>query len=286
MSYSLLRMLFFILSRDLTNFILLSILRQEVIILEVKSYKKVKSNIYEIELNNFDKYKIYDDIILKYELLIDKRIDKNKLEKILKENGLLESYFKALRYINTKMRTQLEIKKYLEKYNFDKDQIDYAIDRLKKEGYLDENAYIKAFINDSILLTLNGPKKIVDSLKKLGLNSEKIKDEIDKVERKEWLLKIEKIIEKKYKTNKLGEKAFKSKLYNDLSILGFYCDDIKDLLDKYTFNDSSLFLREAEKLYNKLSAKYSDTELELRFRSKMFSKGFKIDDINDFLRAK
>jgi len=42
--------------------------------MEVKTYKKIRNNLYEITLSNGEKFKLYDDIILKYELLIERKV--------------------------------------------------------------------------------------------------------------------------------------------------------------------------------------------------------------------
>lgn len=254
--------------------------------MEIKSYKKLRSNLYEISFKNGDKYKIYDDIILKYELLIDKEVAKKKLEKILEDNALLAAYYRALKYINTKMRTELEIRKYLERYEFTKKQIDYAVSKLKDEGYIDEKRYVQAFINDALNLTLNGPKKIKEELKKLGINEVVIDDYISQIDDGEWIPRIKRIVEKKAKVNKQGERAFKNKVYSDLILLGYYSEDIKEILEGYHIETDNVFKIEAEKIYNKLSLKYCGVELELRFKSKMFSKGFDSDVISSFLEDK
>ena len=68
--------------------------------MKIKSYKKKKSNIYEITLSNNDKISLYDDVILKYELLLKKEINKQLLDEIISFNSNLESYNIALKYLN------------------------------------------------------------------------------------------------------------------------------------------------------------------------------------------
>lgn len=251
--------------------------------MEVKTYKKVKSNMYEVVFDNGDRYKLYDDVILKYELLIEKTLDKKKLEKILADNGLLDAYYKALKYINTKMRSELEIRKYLAKYEFSREQIDYTVCKLREEGYLDEKKYVQAYVNDAITLSLNGPKKIKEVLKKLGID-ENITDEyLEKISDDEWIERIKKIVDKKAKINKAGERVFKSKVYSDLIILGYYSEDVKTVLEGYSLDTKDAFDKEADKCYNKLSTKYTGVELELRFKQKMFAKGFDGETISEFL---
>lgn len=254
--------------------------------MEIKTFKKLKGNIYEIELDNFKKYKLYDDIILKYELLIEKKISDKKLEQIVEENNLLDAYYQSLKYINVKMRSEKEIREYLRRKSFNQTECDYAVKKLRETGYINETKYIKAYINDSLNLGLNGPKKIEDSLKNLGLEESLVQEYIDEIDNEVWIQRIEKILEKKAKTNKSSEKLFKSKITTFLLNSGYYYEDIKKCVERFKIDSTTPFLKEAEKIYNKLSSKYEGSELTLRFKRNMFSKGYESSLISDFIDKK
>ena len=67
----------------------------------------------------------------------------NYSDKLLKEiisfNSFLESYNIALKYLNSKLRTEKEIRKKLA--NYSSDAVNYTVNRLKEENYL-KNALI------------------------------------------------------------------------------------------------------------------------------------------------
>lgn len=254
--------------------------------MEIASYKKKGGNVYEVVFDNGDKHRIYDDVILEYELLIDKKLDKRKLDKVLSDNATLDAYYKALKYISIKMRTKLEIEKYLKNKEFTWDKIVYAVDRLEKEGYLNQERYIKAFVNDQLTLTLNGPKKIVDSLKKLGIEISEDDDVIASITPDVWEERIKKVLDKRAKVNKNSDKMFRSKVSSELIILGYPTETVRFMVSNYELDTNDAFLKEAEKNYSKLSSKYDGVELELHFKNKMFSKGFDGDMIREFLDTK
>lgn len=254
--------------------------------MEIKNFKKLRGNVYEIELNDFRRFKLYDDIILKYELLIEKRLTPKKLETIINENNLLDAYYQSLKYINIKMRSELQVRDYLRKKSFSVFEADYAVTRLRKDGYINEILYVQAFINDALKLSLDGPKKISEDLKRLGINETLINEYLNKVDRKEWLDRVEKILQKKAKINKTSEKMFKNKITADLLNLGYSYEDIKKCLDNFQIDTNEVFLKEADKVYKKLAIKYSGTELILRFKQKLFVKGYDSDLINKYINEK
>ena len=254
--------------------------------MEVKSYKKIRGNLYRVTLDDGNNYELYDDVILKYELLIDKRIDEKKLTKILEENEVLDAYYKALKYLGIKMRTRREVEFYLKKKDLSSKAIKKAIDKLEKEGYINSKMYVEAYVNDSINLGTNGPVKIKNALLKLGIDEGDIDEYLNNVDSSTWTDKIEKFVLKKAKTNKVGISLFKNKVYSDLISLGYHSDDIKPVLEAFDLNTDDAFLKEADKVFGKLSTKYSGTELKLRFKSKMFTKAFDSEKISDYLNKK
>lgn len=254
--------------------------------MKVINYKKKNANIYEVAFDNGETVKLYDDVILKYELLITKEIDMIKYNEMIIENELLEAYFIALKYINIKLRTEKEITSYLKKHDISDVNIDAAINKLKKDGYLNQEVYAKAYISDQINLTLNGPKKIENDLVKLGIDKDLILDNLLFLDSTLWLQKINKILDKRSKMNKQGTVLFKNKMYNYLVSMGYAPEMIKGVLEKYEFDNSKVFESEALKAWNTLSKKYKDKELIIKFKNKMYTKGFSVDEINSYVEKK
>lgn len=243
--------------------------------MKIKSYKKKKTNLYEITLSNNEKISLYDDVILKYELLLKKEIDDKLLKEIIQYNSYLESYNIALKYLNTKLRTEKEIA--IKLMHFSKDAIKYTIDRLKKEGYLNDSLYIKSYINDEINLKVVGPNKILFDLKRLGFKEKIILDYLNSFDVEIWLEKINKYILKKVNSNhNLSGLILKQKIMQDLQNRGFYKEHINLIINEFDFNDDSdIYIKEYNKLKNKLSRKYSGDELDYKIKLGLMKKGFK-----------
>lgn len=165
-------------------------------------------------------------------------------------------------------------------------EVDYAIDKLKKEGYIDEKMYTKAYINDEITLTLNGPKKIDANLTKLGISKSVIDEYLSLVDKSTWQERINKIIDKRSKSNTVGFNLFKNKMYSHLIGLGYYSDDIKEVLDNYTLDTKDTFKNEADKTWRLFKNKYDEKTAVLKFKNKMYSKGFSLDEINSYIESK
>ena len=82
--------------------------------MKIGKYTKLKSNKYSVVFDDIT-VKLYDDVIVKYELLRLKEIDEKQFKEITEYNDKLEAYYKSLKYITKKLRTEKEIYKYLDK---------------------------------------------------------------------------------------------------------------------------------------------------------------------------
>lgn len=245
--------------------------------MEIIKYKKYKGNTYKVYIDD-EIITLYDDVIIKYNLLCNKNIDSKLFDEIIEYNLFLNGYYKVIKYINKKMRTELEIKKYLNKLFIKDSDIEKIIKLLYKDGYLNKEVYLKAYINDQYNLTSNGPLKVKKDLINLGYKESELKDYIDDLE---WNKKIEKIINKKIKiNNKLSNNALKTKVLNDIIKLGYEKEKILYYLDNIELSsDKDNLLREYNKICNKYNKKYSGNEFEYKVINYLYKKGFNIEDI-------
>ena len=242
--------------------------------MKIIKYKKLSKNRYKIFLDSNETLTLHEDIILKYNLLINKQID--DIDKIKKDNNNYLVYDLALNYISVKMRCEKEIKEYLKKKQIEDELIDKTIIKLKENGYINDRLYVKSFIIDKINLNKYGPNKIKKELLKLNIDEEIINEEIDNINHKDIINNLEYLIDKKIKVNKTcAGNVLKQKILNEFINKGYSKEDIIDILDNKDLSNDELYEKEYNKLYNKYSKKYSDEQLEYIIKQKLYQKGLK-----------
>lgn len=246
--------------------------------MKIKKFKKDKNNLYKVYFDDDIEVSLYDDVIIKYNLLNNKEIDIKKRDEIIKYNDFLDGYYKSIKYINKKLRTELEIEKYLKKLDISNSNINKIINLLYKDGYLNKEMYVKAYISDQFNLTSNGPLKVKKDLIGLGYEDKEFNNILDTFD---WSSRIEKIVLKKIKiNNKLSNNALKIKILNDIIKLGYLKEDILYVLDRQELSDDIDKLRkELFKVKCKYSKKVSGSELEYKVINYLFKKGFDLEDI-------
>lgn len=252
--------------------------------MKILKYRKEKLNEYTIITDNGE-YKLYDDIIIKYQLLLKKSISKEELEKILKENNSLKAYYVSLKLISVRLRTERELATILEKKGFFKEEIEYAIKRLDKENYLCHKTYIEAYIHDRLLLYLEGQNKISSDLKKLGFKMEEIDPFLEKIDKQIFINKIEKYIEKKLKVNRKSALEFRRKTLIELVNKGFNKEDITKVLDRTEILENTLEIENLiNKLYKKYNLKYDRNTTILKIKNYMYQKGYQNIQVEEYLK--
>lgn len=247
--------------------------------MKIKKYTKDKGNKYKLLIDDIN-YTLYDDVIVKYSLLLKDEISEKELNAIVEENDKLSSYYDSIKYITKKMRSKLEIKEFLRKKMVNEKVINETIKKLEENHFLNEELFIKAYVNDQINLTNNGKNKILKGLVKLGIDNDQASTYLDNIDNEVFISKINKYVDKKISTNKNSSiYMLKNKIMTDLINLGYEKSDIVEVLNSKEINDDEAKKREYEKIKRSLEKKYSGDVLEYKIREKLYRKGFRSNEI-------
>jgi len=242
--------------------------------MKIDKFTKLKNGMYKLILGDKE-IKIHEDLILKYELLLNRNIDNKLLGKLELENKKYEGYNLAIKYLKSRQRSKKEIYEYLNKKEIDRKYIDEIIELLINQGYLNDEFYISSYIHDKILLSSDGPLKIKKYLLNNNLDSELVNNKMLEFSEELEIERINKIINKLIKSNNKSNYNFKIKVKNYLIDLGYNIDLVNREVSKINIDDSSLFKKEKDKLYKKYSKKYSGYELDMKVKQALYMKGYR-----------
>ena len=247
--------------------------------MKILKYRRGSNGKYKIVLDTGMELVLYEEVILEYNLLLNKMIDEEILLELDKANQKYDVYYVALKTLNSRIKSIEDLRFYLLKKEYPREMIEVAIEKLIRQGYLNDRNYAKSFINNQILTTNNGPYKIRKALQEKKVSEEIIDEEIVAFTDSVQLDKINKLIKRGLKNNSSrGGVVLKQKIYNDLKILGYDIGLINMALNDYEFsNDREIAKKEYDKLYRKYSRKYSGYELEQLIREKLYQKGLKYE---------
>lgn len=247
--------------------------------MKIEKLKKINNGKYKVKFDNNEEITIYDEIILKNNLLINKEVDNERLEQIILDNSFYDIYNKVLKYISIKVRSEKEIDEYIKKY----DLLEYSEKiktMLRKNNLINDISYMKAYVYDKVNLSSDGPNKIFKYLKLQDIDDSDILSELDKY-KDVFYEKLNKLMNKKICSNHTNSRiCLKNKLLIYFIDLGYDKSDIIDAFDKFYKCDESIIEKEYSKLYNKYSKKYEKEKLDYVIYNKLYLKGFIKEDID------
>ena len=143
----------------------------------------------------------YDEIILKYNLLFNSDVSNNILNDINIETSFYNLYNKVLKYISIKMRSKMEIERYLEMLKVDIIDKRKIIKKLNEMGLINDKKYAISYIADKMRLSNDGPNKIKNDLLRYNIDINIIEEELYNYDENFIYEKLNKIIIKKIRIN-------------------------------------------------------------------------------------
>lgn len=247
--------------------------------MKILKYKKLSNGRYKLELDDGRELQLYEEVILKYELLLKGEIASKNIDGINVYNNELDVYYTALKSLKSRFKSSYELKKSLLLKQYPSDYVESAISKLEKQGYLNDRSFTKGYINNQIITSSKGPNRIVKDLMDKGVDRKIIEEEICSFDEQLQLEKINKIINISLKGNRnKGGVVLKNKIITNLINSGYSYEVINKVIDNYDFfNNEDIAKREYDKLYKRLSRKYSGVELEYKIREKLYQKGLKYE---------
>lgn len=248
--------------------------------MKIDKIKKTGSK-YKIIFDDDSVLKTYDDVIINNGLLYNKNIDSDVLNKLNIDTNYYDIYYKTVNYITKKLRSEKEINLFIDKNNVNEKDKREVINKLKEIGLINDNNFARAYISDRINLSNDGPYKIKKELLEHNISEEIIDEHIFKIDSNFLEEKLRKLVMKKVTNTKYSGYVLKQKIINDFGNLGYSKEMISEIFDKLEVNKTSLLKKEYDKLYKKLSLKCSGKELENKIKTKLYQKGFTMDEINN-----
>lgn len=252
--------------------------------MKVRNIRKVGKNKYEIEIENYQKIKTFDTVMLKYQLLLKKEISDALLETIQEETKNAEIYEKTLQFVNRKLRSKKEVMIFLEKQKIQESLKKEILEKLEEQGFFQEQSYIDAYVHDRMSFSNDGPNKIREELFNQGFDHEKVEEAISFLSEEEIQEKLSKLIQKKMHSNhRYSEAYFKQKTLDQMIMLGYPKSMVQEQLEQFEMNHDDILKHEAEKLLSKYQNKKSGKELYYFVTQKLYQKRYPMDEIHQVI---
>ena len=117
------------------------------------------------------RFRVSGDLCQRRGLQLGNRLSTAELESLAEEAGDAEAMERAVHYLSYRPRTCREVRRYLGKHGLS-GHADPAIDRCIELGYLNDEAYARAFVRERVRLKPRGRPRLVSELLGRGVDRE------------------------------------------------------------------------------------------------------------------
>ncbi|MFR9301897.1 MAG: regulatory protein RecX [Fenollaria massiliensis] len=142
-----------------------------------------------------------------------------------------KAYNYAIKYLKN-IKTKKDVYDYLIRKGFTDEETSEVCDYIEEVGLVDDDLYVKFFVEDSFRIKNKGARKIVYELKQRGIDDDKINEAIEEASDMQYDA-LKEAYERKLEATKseTDEYKRKNKIIRFLISRGFDYSDIKDIVD-------------------------------------------------------
>ena len=159
--------------------------------------------------------------VLKHNLQVGQQLELNDLESIQLDSEKNTAFDKAIKYLSIRMRSNKEMREYLQQKGYLDVVVDWCMDKLLQYGYQDDDVFAKLYIQSKA--NKNGKYKLEFELKQLGVSQDIVDKHLKTVDTKALLCDL---MQKKYKGDN-------KKIVDYCLSRGFVYEDIKQALAEF-----------------------------------------------------
>ncbi|SER58392.1 regulatory protein [Gracilibacillus ureilyticus] len=262
------------------------------VISKITVQKKLKHR-YNVFLKDKDSdyyaFSVDEDLLISYHLHKGQELTQEQIDQIQEKDASYKVYTLSLKFLSYRMRSEQELINYLQNKDIEITFIDEVINRLKREGLLDDLAFSEALVRTRMETSSKGPLLIKKELLEKGINQLIAEKALRQFPYTKQYEKAEQLIRKKLerpsrKSYKQQVDSAKQSLLQKGYSLGVISEVIQQI--KTTSNNEEEYeaiIYQGEKALQKYRKKDSGFQLEHKIRANLFRKGFDSELIQQFI---
>lgn len=236
-------------------------------------------------------FSVDEDVLIKFNLKKGLELDDFAIMEINYQDDIRKAYNSAIHYLARRMRSELEVRKYLLEKENEEPVIQEVIHKLYEYKFLNDLEYACAYVRTQMNTTDKGIDLIQRELIEKGIKGDTLETALAEYPLEKQIEKARVLWEKALKTKSRDSvKILKQKAEQTLIRKGFPFDVISEVKVDFGNNqeesDEMEALRYQGEKAHKKYASLSGFEYEQKMKQVLFRKGFSIEMINLFLAEK
>lgn len=196
-------------------------------ITNIEQQKKNKNRM-SIYIDNEYAFGLNISIYEKYNLKKNMEVTEEFIEEVLINEEKNKAVNQGLKILTASQKTEKEVRDKLGVLDFEKDIINYAVDYLKEQRYINDEQYTESFIKDQLNFSKDGRRKIRTKLYRKGIDMETIDRMISVIADDVFIENALFVARKRLKTMTFGDEHERDqKIFRFLFYKGYDFDIVK-----------------------------------------------------------
>ncbi len=169
-------------------------------------------------------------------LSVGQELTEEKISRLQAEDTQEVAYQQALKFLNFRQRSQVEVERNLKEHQFSEEVIAGVIDRLSNSGFLNDERFAQAWVENRNEFRPRGSNLLRMELRQRGLQDEAIESALQGIDEEELAYRAG--VKQSRKLDGLDRNQFRKKMYAFLARRGFNYEIISPVVER-VWNEKS-----------------------------------------------
>jgi regulatory protein len=163
-------------------------------------------------------------------LSIGQILDAEQTDDLRRRDGVERAYERALHYLSFRPRSEREVRRYLQRKEYDEEAINQVLARLKRAHLIDDLAFARSWVENRESLRPRGAWMLKAEMRQKGLSDQIIDMVLMDLDEEESALKASESALRRYA--RLDEELFRRRLWAYLQRRGFGYEVCRSVVDR------------------------------------------------------
>lgn len=142
---------------------------------------------YTIHFDGAAPVEVHEDVMIKFRLLKGSELSLDSLTEILRADEGNKAYVQAIKYLQRKPRTRIELARNLAQKGYEDGIVQEVLDRLEREWLVDDKSYAMQWAHQRLNRHMKGRRWIQHELKQKGVQDRHIETALHSIDpEEEW----------------------------------------------------------------------------------------------------
>lgn len=142
---------------------------------------------YKIHFDGAEPLEVHEDVMVKFRLLKGTELSLDSLTEILRADEGNKAYVQAIKYLQRKPRTRIELARKLAQKGYEDGIVQEVLDRLEREWLVDDKSYAMQWTHQRLNGHMKGRRWIQHELKQKGVQERHIETALHSIDPdEEW----------------------------------------------------------------------------------------------------